>query len=279
MFLDSFTHDYKNNQSIHINNLFPNNVCIKNSGLLKSIKGNKILLHLGDPYFFSKGALIRKTSGQLIYQRLKTGGIVQGLPKIADILEARKPKTEALLSTQGFIKSIKYTEELIIIVTKPTISYKYFTTFRPERLLVKKYESISVGQPITEGPLNPHTLLYIYFRYFYSLETLSIYEAAYRSIKKLQILLSMSVQAIYTSQGVIISAKHIELIVREMTHKVYIEYPGKTNFLPGDIIDLNQAQHINLSVRNGYKLGFRPILLGITKSSLKTDGFLAVASF
>ena len=89
----------------------------------------------------------------------------------------------------------------------------------------------------------------------------------------------MSVQAIYTSQGVIISAKHIELIVREMTHKVYIEYPGKTNFLPGDIIDLNQAQYINFSIQNGYKLGFRPILLGITKSSLKTDGFLAAASF
>nr|YP_005090047.1 DNA-directed RNA polymerase beta' chain [Fucus vesiculosus]CAX12427.1 DNA-directed RNA polymerase beta' chain [Fucus vesiculosus] len=290
VFLDSFTHNYINNQLIHINNLFPNNVCIKNSGLLKSIKGNKILLHLGDPYFFSKGALIRKIPGdyikkqenfgQLIYQRLKTGDIVQGLPKIADILEARKPKTEALLSTrQGFIKSIKYTEELIIIVTKPTISYECFTTSRPERLLVKKYESISVGQPITEGPLNPHTLLYVYFRYFHSLGTLSIYEAAYRSIKKLQILLLMSVQAIYTSQGVIISAKHIELIVREMTHKVYIEYPGKTNFLPGDIIDLNQAQYINLSIQNGHKLGFRPILLGITKSSLKTDGFLAAASF
>lgn len=88
-----------------------------------------------------------------------------------------------------------------------------------------------------------------------------------------------SVQAIYISQGVIISGKHVELIVREMTHKVYIEYPGKTNFLPGDIIDLDQAQYINLCIKNSNKLGFRPILLGITKSSLKTDGFLAAASF
>ena len=65
-----------------------------------------------------------------------------------------------------------------------------------------------------------------------------------------------------------------------MTHKVYIEYPGKTNFLPGDIVDLDQANYINLCIKkNNNKVGFRPILLGITKSSLKTDGFLAAASF
>nr|QXI87081.1 RpoC2 [Sargassum graminifolium]QXI87220.1 RpoC2 [Sargassum graminifolium] len=290
IFLDAHSHQYKQAQLIYRNSLFPNNVCIKNSGLLKSVIGNKITLHLGEPYFFSKGALIRKLPGdyikkqenfgQLIYERLKTGDIVQGLPKIADILEARRPKVEALLSTrQSFIKAIKYTDELIIIITKPNRGYEYFTTPRSERLLIKKYESICIGQPLTEGPLNPHTLLHIYFHYFCSLGTLSIYESAYRSLKKLQIFLLMSVQDIYMSQGVIISGKHVELIVREMTHKVYIEYPGKTTFLPGDIIDLDQAQYINQSLKTRYKLGFRPILLGITKSSLKTDGFLAAASF
>nr|YP_010418044.1 RNA polymerase beta'' subunit [Sargassum polycystum]YP_010418278.1 RNA polymerase beta'' subunit [Sargassum plagiophyllum]USF18262.1 RNA polymerase beta'' subunit [Sargassum polycystum]USF18496.1 RNA polymerase beta'' subunit [Sargassum plagiophyllum] len=290
IFLDAHSHQYKQAQLIYRNSLFPNNVYIKNSGLLKSVIGNKITLHLGEPYFFSKGALIRKLPGdyikkqenfgQLIYERLKTGDIVQGLPKIADILEARRPKVEALLSTrQSFIKAIKYTDELIIIITKPNRGYEYFTTPRSERLLIKKYESICIGQPLTEGPLNPHTLLHIYFHYFYSLGTLSIYESAYRSLKKLQIFLLMSVQDIYMSQGVIISGKHVELIVREMTQKVYIEYPGNTTFLPGDIIDLDQAQYINQSLKTRYKLAFRPILLGITKSSLKTDGFLAAASF
>ncbi|CAN0386598.1 unnamed protein product, partial [Scytosiphon promiscuus] len=190
------------------------------------------------------------------------------------------PKTDPLLATiQAFIKSIKYTSNLILISTVPSKSYDYYIASRSERLLVKNYESICVGQPLTEGPLNPHTLLHVYFRYFCSLGTLSIYESAYRSLKKLQTLLLTSVQAIYISQGVIISGKHVELIVREMTHKVYIEYPGKTNFLPGDIIDLDQAQYINLCIKNSNKLGFRPILLGITKSSLKTDGFLAAASF
>jgi len=95
----------------------------------------------------------------------------------------------------------------------------------------------------------------------------------------MNLLLLSSVQAIYVSQGVIISGKHVELIVREMTQKVYIEDPGKTSFLPGDIIDLDQAQYINLCLQNNNQLRFRPILLGITKSSLKTDSFLAAASF
>nr|YP_011007486.1 RNA polymerase beta'' subunit [Sporochnus bolleanus]WAM64915.1 RNA polymerase beta'' subunit [Sporochnus bolleanus] len=290
IFLDSYTHDYKKNQFIKVNKLFNNNTLIKNSGLVKDVLGNKIILRLGQPYFFSQGALIRKMPGdyikkqenfgQLIYERLKTGDIVQGLPKIEDILEARNPKREALLSTrQGFIRSIKYTSNLIMIITKPCKRYDYYTASRSERLLVKKYESISVGQPLTEGPLNPHTLLHVYFRYFCSLGTLSIYESAHLSLKKLQNLLLTSVQAIYISQGVIISGKHVELIVREMTQKVYIEYPGKTNFLPGDILDLDQAKYINLCIKDNNKLGFRPILLGITKSSLKTDGFLAAASF
>nr|YP_011005659.1 RNA polymerase beta'' subunit [Cutleria multifida]WAM62663.1 RNA polymerase beta'' subunit [Cutleria multifida] len=290
IFLDSYNHDYKNNQLIKVNTLFPNNVRIRQSGLIKRVLGNQIILHLGHPYFFSKGALIRKIPGdfikkqenfgQLVYERLKTGDIVQGLPKINAIFEVRKPKTEALLATRpGFINSIKCIADLILIITKPTINEEYYTTARSKRLVVKKYESISIGQPLTEGPLNPHTLLHVYFRYFCSLGTLSVYESAYRSFKKLQTLLLNSVQAIYMSQGVVISSKHVELIVREMTQKVYIQYPGKTNFLPGDIIDLDQAQYINLCIKKGHKVVFRPILLGITKSSLKTDGFLAAASF
>ena len=119
----------------------------------------------------------------------------------------------------------------------------------------------------------------IYFRYFLSLGVFSLYESAYRSIKKLQTLILKSVQSIYISQGVKIIDKHLELIVREITGRVYIEYPGNTNFLPGDIIDLEQANYINLSLPDNDKLIYRPILLGITKSSLRMEGFFAAASF
>nr|YP_011005328.1 RNA polymerase beta'' subunit [Chorda asiatica]QWK43072.1 RNA polymerase beta'' subunit [Chorda asiatica]WAM62191.1 RNA polymerase beta'' subunit [Chorda asiatica] len=290
IFLDSFTHNYKQNQFLGVNKLFNNNSLIRNSGWIKELSGNKIVLHLAQPYFFSRGALIRKIPGdyikkqeifgQLIYVRLKTGDIVQGLPKIDNILEARKPKTESMLATQqGFVRSIRYTSDSIWIITKPALGLRRYLLTRSQRIVVKNYESISVGQPLTEGPLNPHTLLHVYFRYYCSLGTLSTYESAYRSLKKLQGLLLMSVQAIYMAQGVIISGKHVELIIREMTQKVSIEYQGTTNFLPGDIIDLDQANYINKCIKNDDKLEFRPILLGITKSSLKTDGFLAAASF
>ena len=290
IFLDSFNHEYEPNKFFKTYKLFNNDLLIREDGLIKEVSGNKIVLHLGQSYFFSTGALIRKipgdyirrqeTLGQLVFERLITGDIVQGLPKINNILEARKPKIESLLSTKpGFINSIRYTPAFIEITTKPSIKNNYYKASRSQRLLVRKYESVSVGQPLTQGSLNPHTLLHVYFRYFCSLGVLSTYESAYRSLKNLQGLLLTSVQAIYVSQGVMISGKHVELIVREMTQKVYIEDPGKTHFLPGDIIDLDQAQYINLCIKNNNQLGFRPILLGITKSSLKTDSFLAAASF
>ena len=290
IFLDSFNHDYEQNKFFRTSKIFNNDILIREDGLVTEVNGNKLVLHLGQSYFFSTGALVRKipgdyikrqeTLGQLVFERLITGDIVQGLPKINNILEARKPKIESLLSTKpGFINSIRYTPAFIEITTKPSLKKNYYKTSRSQRLLVRKYESVSVGQPLTQGSLNPHTLLHVYFRYFCSLGILSTYESAYRSLKKLQGLLLNSVQAIYVSQGVIISGKHVELIVREMTQKVYIEDPGKTSFLPGDIIDLDQAQYINLCLKNTNQLRFRPILLGITKSSLKTDSFLAAASF
>nr|YP_009327000.1 DNA-directed RNA polymerase beta'' subunit [Pleurocladia lacustris]ANS57514.1 DNA-directed RNA polymerase beta'' subunit [Pleurocladia lacustris]ANS57658.1 DNA-directed RNA polymerase beta'' subunit [Pleurocladia lacustris] len=290
IFLDSFNNNYEEHKFFKTNKLCDNDLLIYEDGLVKEVQGNKIVLHLGQSYFFSTGALIRKipgdyirqqeTLGQLIFERLITGDIVQGLPKINNILEARKPKIESLISTRpGFISSIQYTTNFIIISTKPSIKNDYYKANRSQRLLVRKSESISVGQPLTQGSLNPHTLLHVYFRYFCSLGVLSSYEAAYISLKKLQGLLLRSVQAIYVSQGVMISGKHVELIIREMTYKVYVEYPGNTNFLPGDIIDLDQAQYINLCIKKNNQLVFRPILLGITKSSLKTDSFLAAASF
>ena len=290
IYLDSFNHNYEHNKFFKTYKLFNNDILIQEDGLIKEVRGNKIILHLGQSYFFSTGALIRKipgdyirrqeTLGQLVFERLITGDIVQGLPKINNILEARKPKIESLLSTKpGFINSIRYTPKFIEITTKPSIKNNSYKASRSQRLLVRKYESVSVGQPLTQGSLNPHTLLHVYFRYFCSLGILSTYESAYRSLKNLQGLLLTSVQAIYVSQGVMISGKHVELIVREMTQKVYIEDPGKTHFLPGDIIDLDQAQYINLCIKNSNQLEFRPILLGITKSSLKTDSFLAAASF
>ena len=292
IFFDDFNHNYTKNSLIKVNTTFNNNVIIKESGLCKTVLGNSLLFQLGEPYLFSRAAIIRRLPGdfintqenlgQLVYERLKTGDIIQGLPKVDEILEVRKPKDEALLATSsGLITSVQMNSYKIFIKIKPAPNYQgqIYHFDRIERLVIKKFQYLSIGQPLTEGKINPHTLVQVYFRYFLSLGYFSLYESAYRSIKKLQTLILRSVQSIYISQGVKIIDKHLELIVREITRRVYIEYPGNTNFLPGDIIDIEQARYINLSLKNNNKLIYRPILLGITKSSLRMEGFFAAASF
>ncbi|CAL8412554.1 unnamed protein product [Dictyota dichotoma] len=290
LFFDDFNHCYITNSFSRIQRTFTNNLILKESGLLKKISGNCFFLHIGQPYLFSKGAIMRKLPGdfiekyenlgQLIYERLKTGDIIQGLPKIDEILEVRKPKMETLLSTtQGVITRIYRKTHKTFLTVKPNFEMIDYEIFGSSHLLVKKFQYVSIGQPLTEGRINPHNLLQVYFRYFFSLGTLSLYESTYRSILKLQTLILKSVQAIYSSQGVHIADKHIELIIKEITKKVYVEYPGETNFLPGDIIDFDQAHFINKSLNQSKNVFYRPLLLGITKSSLKIDGFLAAASF
>ena len=290
MFFEDFNQSYQKFRLSKVNKVFNNNLLLKESGLFIEKLGNYFLFQLANPYLFSRGAIIRKipgdfvgkreSLGQLVYERLKTGDIIQGLPKVDEILEVRNPKLEAMLATsQGIISNIYIDNQKVFVTIKPSIEQSNYEIKRSERLLVKKFQYICVGQPLTEGRINPHTLLQVYFRYFLSLGTLPLYEAAFRSIRKLQTLILKSVQTIYRSQGVFIADKHVELIVKEITKKVYIEYPGETNFLPGDIINIDQANYINICLNKTGKVLYRPILLGITKSSLKMEGFLAAASF
>nr|QWK41792.1 RNA polymerase beta'' subunit [Protohalopteris sp.] len=290
LFFEDFTHKYKRNSFLKTFISLKNRLYLVSSGLIGDDMGNQCKYHLGRPYLFSIGSLIRKLPsdyvkrhdilGQLLYERFKAGDIVQGLPKIEQILEARNPKNAAFLATRpGIINNINYISNQILISIAPSNRVEEYSLIRSSKLLVKQFQFIKVGESLTEGPINPHTLMHIYFRYFCSLSTLSMYEAAYRTTKKLQSIIFNSVQAIYISQGVIIADKHLELVIKQMTNKVSLDYHGETNFLPGDILDLEQAKYINLCIKNNHKLVFRPIVLGITRSSLRTDGFLAAASF
>lgn len=291
IFFDDFNQMYKKNSFLNNIMCLENRLITKACGLTEpKYMGNHYRYRRGRPYLFANRGLIRKLPndyvksqealGQLMYERFKAGDIVQGLPKIEAILEARNPNNEAFLATSlGIITNISTNINDINISINPSNPESNYSLIRSSRLLVKRFEFINVGEPLTEGPINPHTLLYVYFRYFCSLSTLSMYQAAYHSTKKLQMIIFNSVQSIYRSQGVIISNKHLELIVKEMTNKVCLDYAGETDFLPGDIIDLEQAKYIDLCTKSNNKLIFRPVLLGITKSSLKKEGFLAAASF
>nr|YP_009396402.1 RNA polymerase b''''-subunit [Polysiphonia scopulorum]ARW65588.1 RNA polymerase b''''-subunit [Polysiphonia scopulorum] len=203
------------------------------SGQIIKINESSLIVRIGQPYLISAGSLIHISNSSLIqrgeniatliFERFKTGDIVQGLPRIEEILEARK---------------------------------KIDNSFNPHLILENKFRAY-----INQG--------------------LSIYRACRLSITEIQILLVKEVQSVYQAQGVYISDKHIEVIVRQMTSKVKIENGGDTTYLPGELIELQKVESINksLMLKNCSLALYYPILLGITKASLNTDSFISAASF
>jgi len=223
----------------------------------------------GQPYFFpsnaeifcKNGDLIEKQQniGQLRFEKEITGDIVQGLPRVEEILEGRKVKWKP-------------------IWVKHDVLQKHSTRIKPPHLICDKTLKY-IEQATLDGHINLHTLLKLYFHWY--LDRLSVYEATYRSIKKIQRIILNLIQSVYQSQGVAISDKHLEVIVKQMTTKVKVTHEGDTPLLPNELIDLHQIKYINESItRENKKTAFyEPILLGITKASLNTDSFISAASF
>lgn len=203
------------------------------SGQVISVSDKSIVLRIARPYLISRGSILHadhdglvqrgENIATLIFNRAKTGDIVQGLPRIEEILEARKK---------------------------------------------------------VDSSFNPHFLLEKKFRFYLDLG-LSLYDATRMSVQEIQMLLVKEVQLVYQSQGVDISDKHVEVIVRQMTSKVKIEKGGNTNHLPGEMVDLQKIEAVNktLSAINRSTAVYHPILLGITKASLNTESFISAASF
>ena len=142
------------------------------------------------------------------------------------------------------------------------------------------FKFIKIGTSLaSDENINLHNLLSLYFQYYITRETL--YEATYRSIKKVQGLILNLIQSVYQSQGVTISDKHLEVIIKQMTAKVKIAHEGDTPLLPNELIDLQQIKYINESIENDGKIPafYHPVLLGITRASLNTESFISAASF
>nr|YP_010032317.1 RNA polymerase beta'' subunit [Schizocladia ischiensis]QOW07524.1 RNA polymerase beta'' subunit [Schizocladia ischiensis] len=299
IFIEDTDFQLKNNQLIKLGKKIGTNFFNKESRLIEQISGNKITFRISHPYLFSKGAQLRIESGdliklkdvlgQLVYERLITGDIVQGLPRVEEILEARHPKVEAKVAPYpGIItKVIEHQVNTLIWIKHKGSRFDQLINIEGSpnsiqgspNLLIRKFDFVNVCQCLTEGTLNPHTILDVYFQYYCSIKILSMYQASYYSFKKVQFFLLNSVQAVYYSQGVFIADKHLEIIIKQMTNRIEIIYPGDTNFLSGDLLELEQVRYINACLSKKRKIYFKPILLGITKSALKAEGFLSAASF
>ncbi len=243
------------------------------SGQVVSVNKNEIKIRNGRPYLISPGTMLQVESGALVqrgdiiatlvFERQKTGDIVQGLPRVEELLEGRKPKDCAILAEVDGVAEIETDEDLprlYLVTDNGRTEIKYAID---ANIIVQDKQKITKGQPLTSGPLNPHDVI-----------RLCGPEAA-------QQYLVDEVQRVYRSQGVEIADKHVEIIVRQMTKKVKVVDAGDTTLLPGELVEIQHFENVN---KQAEEEGKTPatceyMLLGITKASLNTESFISAASF
>ncbi len=250
-----------------------------------------IKIRIGRPYRVSPGAVLQIEDGDLVqrgdnlvllvFERAKTGDIIQGLPRIEELLEARKPKEACILGRRAGEVKVVYgdgDEAIAIKVVETNGVVTDYPLGPGQNLVVTDGSHVLAGQPLSDGPSNPHEILEIFF----SLGSEDgIYACASHALQKVQTFLVNEVQLVYQSQGIDIADKHIEVIVRQMTNKVRIDDGGDTTMLPGELVELRQVEQVNeaMAITGGARAEYTPVLLGITKASLNTDSFISAASF
>ena len=248
-------------------------VICKASGVVIDVKRDSVVLAPGENYLIIAGSRLMVLDGSDVdsYDVLakvdsirsdpsKTRDIIQGLPKVEELFEARRPKDPALLSEIDGSVSISEREgaRLVVITAKNEEKKEYLVNYGV-RLRIAQGDRVHKGWALTEGTVNPHDVLRI------------------EGASAVQRHLVDEIQKIYRSQGVTINDKHIEVIVRQMTRRVRIVKPGDTTLLPGELIDTLTLEKINKGVKDSAE--GEEVLLGITKASLTTDSFISAASF
>lgn len=206
---------------------------------------------------------------QLTMRTFHTGGvagddITQGLPRVQELFEARKSKKKAVISEiSGTIQEIVHENDRFTIYIKNDIEEKKYISNPKSTLTVKEGDYVKAGQQLVEGTIDPKELLRV------------------TNIETVQKYIIDEVQRVYQSQSVDISDKHLEIIVRQMTRRLTVILEGDTKLLPGSQISINQLIEANKEAfAKGLKPAVaRPILLGITKASLRSESFLSAASF
>ena len=207
---------------------------------------------------------------QLTMRTFHTGGvaggdITQGLPRVEELFEARKPKGLAIITEIAGVASIKDTKKKreIIVTNEETGESKTYLIPYGSRIKAVDGAYLEAGDELTEGSVNPHDILRI------------------KGVRAVQDYMIQEVQRVYRLQGVEINDKHIEVIVRQMLKKIRVENNGDTDFLPGTLVDaLEFEDKNNEMIQEGKEPAEgKQVMLGITKASLATNSFLSAASF
>lgn len=266
-------------------------VTLEDSGQVLNVAGNQVTLRIARPYRVSPGAVLHVDDGDLvqrgdnlvllIFERTKTGDIIQGLPRIEELLEARKPKEGCILARRAGTAQVVYGEDDSVEVK--VVDREGLITEYPigpgQNVIISDGQEVAAGERLTDGPANPHELLEVMFKA--KLEEGALHDASLFSLREVQTFLVNEVQSVYQSQGIDISDKHIEVVVRQMTSKARVEDGGDTTMLPGELVEIYQIEQVNdaMSITGGAPAQYEPVLLGITKASLNTDSFISAASF
>ena len=207
---------------------------------------------------------------QLTMRTFHTGGvaggdITQGLPRVEELFEARKPKGLAIITEIAGIATIKDTKKKreIVVTNNETGDSKTYLIPYGSRIKAQDGAYLEAGDELTEGSVNPHDILKI------------------KGVRAVQDYMIQEVQRVYRLQGVEINDKHIEVIVRQMLKKIRVEERGDSDFLPGSMADVLEFNEVNerLEAEEKTPATGEQIMLGITKASLATDSFLSAASF
>ena len=246
------------------------------SGQIVSVEQKSVIIRKGRPYLVNAGAILQCDQGHLvqrgdqlaalIYERVKTSDIVQGLPRVEELLEGRKPKDAAILSEfNAKVKIIEEEDTKKLILVSGEIEHEVLIS-SGLNFIVENGQTVKMGEPLTDGPANPHDILNLL------------------GVEAVQQYLLDEVQKVYRSQGVEISDKHVETIIRQMTRKVRIEDAGDTILLPGELVEFTDIKEETdkarkLISKDARPPAYKPILLGITKASLNTESFISAASF
>jgi DNA-directed RNA polymerase subunit beta' len=244
---------------------------------LYDMDGKEVCMHGTDhpvTITFQVGAIITVLDGQQIsvgdvlarlpQESAKTRDITGGLPRVAELFEARTPKDAGILAehtgTMSFGKDTKGKQRLVIVDTEG-VSHEYLIP-KDKHVLVHDGQVVNKGELIVDGPPDPHDILRL------------------QGVEALAVYITDEVQDVYRLQGVKINDKHIEVIVRQMLRRVVVADPGDTKFIRGEQVEKAHLLDENDALGEGKQPArYEPILLGITKASLSTDSFISAASF
>jgi len=242
------------------------------SGQIVAVTKSGVTVREGRPYLISTGAQLHVENraltqrgdllSTLVFERQKTGDIVQGLPRVEELLEGRKPKEISILAHRSGKVEVVAEEDILKLYITSEDGREEIELPVGSNIIVEDAQQVQAGDALTDGSINPHELLEL------------------QGLVAVRQYLVDEVQRVYRSQGVDIADKHVEVIVRQMSRKVRIEESGDTHLLIGEMVDQKQLDEANNQLEKGQlPAEGKPVLLGITKASLNTESFISAASF